>query len=179
MRRGARIGIDYGEARIGVAVCDSDARVVLPRTVVRRDRFGTDIDDILDIVEDIEAIEIVVGLPRHLSGREGEVARAAESFARKLDRACRDAGHRVRVCLVDERLTSSSAHAQLESMGIGNRQRRGRVDQLAAAMILEQALEIERHSATPPGRTVNGSESRRAHGDDRCHNVRKKRNDHG
>lgn len=150
-RSGARVGIDFGLARIGVAVSDSSGTVVLPKTTVNYSRYGTHLDEIADIVDDVSAIEVVVGLPRHLSGAEGASARAARQFARELGAIVTKA----RICVVDERLTSNQAHNDLATMGVDNRARRNKVDQLAAAIILEQALDLEKKTGKLPGETIS------------------------
>ncbi|MDO5729106.1 MAG: Holliday junction resolvase RuvX [Actinomycetaceae bacterium] len=149
-RTGARVGIDFGFARIGVAVTDPHGSVVIPKCTVRFSRYGTHLDEIADIIEDISAIEVVIGLPRHLSGAEGASAKAARKFARELAVFVPE----VRICVVDERLTSNQAHSDLATMGIDNRARRNKVDQLAAAIILEQALDVEKNTGKLPGETI-------------------------
>lgn len=151
MRMGVRLGIDYGGARIGVAACDPQATVVLPLQVVPTSKYGEDVEEVAQIAADRDAIEIVVGYPRHMSGKTGASARAARKFARELAHAY----PRARVALVDERLTSVQAHSLLAAGEVSGRERKGKVDPLAAAIILETALESERRGGKPPGETVS------------------------
>ncbi|MDT3767682.1 Holliday junction resolvase RuvX [Gleimia hominis] len=150
-RAGVRIGVDYGGARIGVAVTDPAGRFALPHETVARSKWGEDVDQIADLAEQLAAIEIVVGLPKHLSGASGASAKSARKFAHKLGSAC----PQLRVCMVDERLTTSTAHEQLAAAGIDNRRRKDKVDQVAATVILEQAIEIERRTGKEPGETIS------------------------
>ncbi|MDO5721182.1 MAG: Holliday junction resolvase RuvX [Actinomycetaceae bacterium] len=151
MRPGVRLGVDYGGARIGVSVSDPQASVVLPLTVVQADPYGDeDVAEVAEIAREREAVEIIVGYPRHMSGKVGSSARAARKFAVKLGQLC----PHLRVALVDERLTSVQAQAHLSQMQVSTRERKGKVDPIAAAIILETALEMERSTARPAGETV-------------------------
>lgn len=150
MRRGARVGIDVGSVRIGVAVTDPTGTIALPRTTVKHSPYGEHFDEIADIIDEVHAIEVVVGYPRHLSGAAGASARFARRFARELGEIVNGP----RICLLDERLTTHQAHTDLAAMGIDNRARHDKVDQLAAAIILEHALELETNTGKLPGETI-------------------------
>ena len=100
-----------------------------------------------DLVEDLGVIEVIVGLPRHLDGRTGASARDARRWARALADRVRP----VTVRLVDERLTTVTAHRSLHEAGCHERGFRAVVDQAAAVVILEQALETERRTGAPAG----------------------------
>lgn len=150
MRRGARVGIDVGSVRIGVAVTDATGTIALPRTTVEHSPYGAHFDEIADIIDEVNAIEVVVGYPRHLSGVAGASAQFARRFARQLGEIVNEP----RICLLDERLTTNQAHQDLAVMGIDNRARLDKVDQLAAAIILEHALELEKNTGKLPGETI-------------------------
>ena len=138
--------------RIGVASCDAEALVCTPVETLYRDKRGdSHIDDILDLVDEYGAIEVIVGLPRHMDGSEGYQAKDARRVARTLSLQTRD----IAVRLVDERLTSVSAHRALHEAGRSARHHRSVVDQVAAVMILELALDIERQTGEPPGELVH------------------------
>lgn len=148
MRRGKRLAIDVGEARVGVAMCDPDAILATPVTTLTRN--GSDIRKALRIAREQEVMEVIVGLPLNMDGTEGVSARHArhwaDLFAKRIDP--------VRVRMVDERLSSVTAHTQLSQSGLNSRRHRSVVDQAAAIVILETALEIERRTGEAPGELV-------------------------
>ena len=148
MRRGRRIAVDVGDVRIGVALCDPDGLLATPLETVRAGRGAW--ARIAAIAEEYGAIEIVVGLPRSLSGREGPAAAKARAFARKL--AGQVAPLPVR--LVDERMSTVTATHGLRASGVRSKKGRSVVDQAAAVVILQSALEAERASGRPPGEHV-------------------------
>lgn len=148
MRTGVRIGIDPGDARIGVARSDPTGFLATPVETVRRGRG--DLGRLAAIVTEHEAVEIVLGLPRSLSGREGPAAVKTREFASRLARSVAP----VPVRLVDERLTTVSAEAMLRDRGRKGSDRRSVVDQAAAVLILQHALDTERASGTAPGEIV-------------------------
>lgn len=144
MRFGVRLGIDVGQARIGVARSDASGSLVVPVSTIRRD--GRDLARIGGIARTHEVIEIIVGLPLGLSGDEGTAAERARHYAGMI---ARRTGIPVR--LVDERLSTVTAHAALHDAGLDSRKHRAVVDQVAATVILEQALAIERSTGDAPG----------------------------
>lgn len=138
MRSGVRIGVDVGTVRVGVAASDPRGVLAVPVTTVARDRKGaSDLDELAEIVRERHAVEVVVGLPASLSGREGPAAASAREYASAL--AARVAP--VRVLLVDERLTTVVAHRRMAERGIRSRSRRAVVDQEAAVAILQSYLD--------------------------------------
>jgi putative Holliday junction resolvase len=149
MRQGVRIALDWGDARIGVAACDADGVLAYPVTVVRSGQ--EEIADLIAIITEFEPIEVLVGLPRSLSGSEGPAARKAR------ERAVRLAGAvRVPVRLVDERLTTVTASRRLSEGGKRAKEQRKLIDAAAAVTILEQALAFEQSQGKPPGELVSG-----------------------
>lgn len=153
MRPGVRIGIDPGDARIGVARSDPSGFLATPVETVRRGKG--DLARIGRILAAEEAdgatvIEVVVGLPRSLSGSEGPAAAKVREFAGRL--AARVAPVPVR--LVDERMTTVSAEAMLRDQGRTGGKRRAVVDQAAAVLILQHALDTERATGAAPGEIV-------------------------
>ena len=153
MRFGVRLGIDPGDARIGVARSDPSGMLATPVETVRRGKG--DLARIAEILTEEHAVEVVVGLPRSLSGREGPAAVKVRQFA--LDLARQVAPVPVRLC--DERLTTVSAEAMLRDRGRKGAKRRAVVDQAAAVVILQQALETERARGSVPGELVEVPES--------------------
>ncbi|MGH8869308.1 MAG: Holliday junction resolvase RuvX [Actinomycetes bacterium] len=148
MRAGARLGVDIGEARIGVAASDSHGLVATPVETVRRGKG--DLARLGALAAERDAVEIVVGLPRSLSGRDGPAAEAARAFAARLAAYVAP----VPVRLVDERLSTVSAERGLRATGVDSRQGRAVVDQAAAAIILQSALDAERGAGGAPGQIV-------------------------
>jgi UPF0755 protein len=141
---GVRLGVDPGDARIGVARSDPTGFLATPLETVRRGQG--DVRRIVRLAAETEAVEVVVGLPRSLSGGEGPAAAKVRAWAAALSRALAP----LPVRLVDERLTTISAEAMLRDRGVKGRARRAVVDQAAAVVILQQALDTERATGTPP-----------------------------
>lgn len=148
MRHGVRLGIDPGDARIGVARSDPSGFLATPVETVRSGKG--DLARIAAILAEEEAVEVVVGLPRSLSGREGPAAVKVREFATNLARRVAP----VPVRLVDERMTTISAEAMLRDQGRKGGKRRAVVDQAAAVLILQHALDTERTTGTAPGEIV-------------------------
>lgn len=150
MRAGARLAFDVGKARVGVARCDEEAILALPVVTLERDRYGADLDEAADLVEEHRAIEAIVGLPLHMGGGQSSSTQDATAWARQL--AARIVPIPVR--LVDERLSTVSAQRSLHESGQQARNFRAVVDQAAAVVILDQALQTERLTGEPAGRQV-------------------------
>jgi putative Holliday junction resolvase len=152
LRFGVRLGVDPGDARIGVARSDPSGVLATPVETVPRGKG--DLRRLRKIVAEHEAVEVVVGLPRSLSGGEGPAAVKARAFARKLAERVAP----VPVRLTDERLTTVTAEAMLRDQRKGAK-RRAVVDQVAAVVILQQALDSERATGRPPGELVPTEDS--------------------
>jgi putative Holliday junction resolvase len=148
MRHGVRLGIDPGDTRVGVARSDRSGTLATPVETVRRGKG--DLRRIHQLVDEHEAVEVVVGLPRSLSGGEGPAAVKVREFAARLARRLAP----VPVRLFDERLTTVSAEAMLRDRGRKGSDRRAVVDQAAAVLILQHALDAERVTGNPPGEIV-------------------------
>jgi putative Holliday junction resolvase len=152
MRPGVRLGVDVGDVRIGVARCDPSARIATPVETVPQGPGS--ISRLLDLAAENAAVEVVVGLPRSLSGRLGPAAVKVSAFATALTQQARERGMSVPVRLVDERLTTVSAERQLRERGRKGARRRAVVDQAAAVVILQHAIDTERSTGRPPGEEV-------------------------
>jgi putative holliday junction resolvase len=148
MRSGVRVAVDVGDARIGVAVCDPDGLLAVPLETVRRG--PGDLDRVAEIVSFQNALEVVVGLPTSLSGREGPAAAKVRQYAAEIGQAVAP----VPVRLVDERMTTVTAERVLRDRGKKGAKRRAVVDQAAAVVILQHALDSERATGSAPGETL-------------------------
>ena len=150
MRRGVRMALDWGDARIGVAACDRDGILAYPVSTVRA---GADeIAELEALVAEYGPVEVLVGFPRSLSGREGPAAGKARERAGRLAGAVG-----VPVRLVDERLTTVTASQRLSQGGKRVKEQRELIDAAAAVAILEQALAFEQSRGIPPGELVSAS----------------------
>jgi putative holliday junction resolvase len=143
LRKGKRLGVDVGTVRVGIASSDPDGLLAFPLvTLPFSERIAS---DIAEIVTEHEAIEVIVGLPMHLSGSEGVSAQAARRLAHDLVLLG------VQARLIDERLTTTSASSSLRQSGKSTREQKSLIDQEAARVILQLALDSERASGRPPG----------------------------
>ena len=152
--RGARLGVDVGKARIGLAASDPDGLVATPVETVPRVLGGegrtADVARIAAEVDERLAAVVYVGLPRHLSGAEGAATQDARGFAARLAAAVAP----VPVRVVDERMSTVAAHAQLRAAGRKTKSHRPVIDQAAAVIILQSALDVERAAGTRAGELV-------------------------
>ncbi|NLU73707.1 Holliday junction resolvase RuvX [Streptomyces sp. HNM0575] len=150
MRRGRRLAVDVGDARIGVASSDPDGLLATPvETVPGRDLPAAR-RRLAALVTEYEPIEVVAGLPRSLNGGEGPAAAKVREFAGELARKITP----VPVRLVDERMSTVTAAQDMRASGVNSKKGRSRIDQAAAVVILQNALETERMSGSPPGECV-------------------------
>jgi putative Holliday junction resolvase len=135
------IGIDYGEKRIGIAA--SDGALAVPVTILEHTSRGDDLDRVADIILEREADAVVVGLPLHSSGDEGEQARRCRRFAESLARSTG-----LPVEYQDETLSSVTAEAAVRELpGVGHGRHSRSVDDHAAARILQAYLDERESSA--------------------------------
>ncbi|WP_369406109.1 Holliday junction resolvase RuvX [Alicyclobacillus kakegawensis] len=140
------LGIDYGRARIGVAVSDPTGLFAQGLTVIPRRTDEAAAAEIARIAREQAAELIVVGLPRRMDGSLGERAAQCQAFAERVASA---AG--LPVDLYDERLTTVSAERTLIDADVGRARRRQVVDKLAAALMLQGWLDSRRKRATDDG----------------------------
>ncbi|CAN5306774.1 Holliday junction resolvase RuvX [soil metagenome] len=151
MRPGVRLGVDVGKVRVGVARSDPHGMLATPVETVAR---GTgDTERIRALVVEFEVTEVIVGLPLALSGGESASTGDARGFAASLARELA-----VPVRLVDERLSTVSAHSAMRASGRSQKQSRSVIDQVAAVIILQHALDVERSGAQAPGVLVSPDE---------------------
>jgi putative Holliday junction resolvase len=145
--RGTRLGVDVGTVRVGLATSDPDGLIATPvQTLARRSSLSR----IVREVGERRAAVVYVGLPMHLSGAEGASSEAVRSYADLLATAIAP----VAVRLVDERMSTVSAHRALHESGRSGRTHRQVIDQAAAVVILQSALETERATGVRAGEPV-------------------------
>ncbi|WP_019876948.1 Holliday junction resolvase RuvX [Sporichthya polymorpha] len=147
MRSGVRLAVDLGSVRIGVAASDPSGLLAFPVETVRRG--AGDVERLAALAVEHDVLEVLLGLPRGLSGREGEAARGVRAFAERLAT--------VLPCplrLVDERLSTVTAGSQMRAAGVNSRKGRSAIDQAAAVVFLQTALDAERATGDAPGEPV-------------------------
>ena len=146
MRSGTRLGVDVGSVRVGVARSDSEGLMAVPVATLAR---NSAMSELVDLVAHYGALEILVGLPRSLAGRDTSSTVDAEAFAKELSaRVACD------VRMIDERLSTVQASAGLREAGRTAKQQRGVLDQAAAVILLQHALDAERIQGVAPGLLV-------------------------
>ena len=154
MRRGRRLAVDVGDARIGVASSDPDGLLATPVETIPAGSGC--VRRLVELAREYDVIEVVVGLPISLSGGEGPAAAKVRAFATELAAAVSP----VPVRLVDERMSTMTADSHLRASGMAGtnkqsgRKRRAVIDQAAATVILQTALDAERMRNEPPGEGV-------------------------
>jgi putative Holliday junction resolvase len=136
---GRRLGIDYGDARVGIAICDVDGLVATPLTTLNNDHklFSR----LENLIEEHQIMGIYLGKPMHLNGVEGSTQESVAAFSQRLQESIA-----IPITYVDERMTTSFAERKLREMNKNARESKGLLDQLAAQAILQLGLEIE-HNA--------------------------------
>jgi putative Holliday junction resolvase len=139
MQRGRRIAFDYGDVRIGVAVSDPDSILCSPLTTLK----ATDkklLSQILELINEIEPVQLFVGNPALLSGKDGLASEKALSFAQQL-RTVTD----LEVVMVDERMSTISAARNLRESGKNAKESKESIDMAAAIAILEFGIELQKN----------------------------------
>lgn len=147
----ARLGIDWGKARIGVAA--SGARTSFAYPVETVPAGPQEFARLAEIVAEYEPGVVYVGLPVNLKGELGPAAQyvtdKARCLAERID---------VPVRLVDERMSTAAASRNLGSVGRNTRSQRGIIDQAAAVEILQAALDAEERTGSPAGEPLESEE---------------------
>ena len=139
MTFGRRLGIDFGLARIGVAICDSEGLIATPLTTLKNDKKI--FSELAEIIQSQNIVGIFVGKPKQLSGVEGATVELVAAFSERLMES-----FGLPITYVDERLTSNAAEKLLKSAGKNSKESRGLIDQLAAVAILELGIQIEKRN---------------------------------
>jgi putative holliday junction resolvase len=144
--KGVRLGVDVGQVRVGVSISDPDGILATPLVTLKRDlktrdgQVPADIRELSQLVDEHHCVEVVVGLPVTLAGREGPAATQARAYAQRL------AGQiaPVPVQLTDERMSTVTATRRLAERGVRGRRQRAVIDQAAAVEILQRWLDTQR-----------------------------------
>lgn len=153
--QGVKLGVDVGTVRVGVAICDPDAILATPfKTLDRNAKKNSDVLLIARLAEERGAVQVIVGLPRTMKGEEHASARMATDYAELLATELAARGLDVPVNLVDERLSSVTAHRNLHEAGMSSRNHRKVVDQVAAAGILQHAIDMQKARGADVGSRV-------------------------
>jgi putative Holliday junction resolvase len=140
---GALFGLDIGEKTIGVAVCDPGRMVATPVETIRRKKFTSDAERLKELAEARGVVGLVIGLPRNMDGTEGPSAQRARAFARNLPRILP-----LPVAFWDERLSTAAMERDLIALDTSRAKRAEKIDEAAAAFILQGAIDRIRGLAT-------------------------------
>jgi putative holliday junction resolvase len=133
------IALDIGSKRIGVAGCDGTGLIATGLFTIDRQSFEQDVEILGSLIQERSATILIVGLPYTLAGELGKQAQRTQKYARKLGRALE-----LPIEYIDERLTSVAAEEMMIAGGRSPRDNKGEVDRLAAAIILQQWLDVRR-----------------------------------
>lgn len=130
------LGIDYGDVRIGLAISDLTGMIAQSLGVIQGRDEEKRLAELDAYMKEYKPETVVLGYPLNMNGTKGERAERSEDFAKLLEKK-----YSVKVVLWDERLSSMAAHRTLEEAGISGKKRKGKVDPLAAAFILQGYLD--------------------------------------
>ncbi|MCC9196431.1 Holliday junction resolvase RuvX [Arthrobacter sp. zg-Y820] len=163
--RGVKLGVDVGLARVGLAVSDPDGMLAMPVKTLKRDaKKNSDIKVLVREAADRNAVQVFVGLPRSMRGTETASTQMARDYADLLLTELERSGNGLPVHLVDERLTTVSAHRSLHEAGLNSKDHRRVVDQAAAVAILQQAIDMQRSLGRDVGEPVTSCRQQRQTG---------------
>ena len=142
---GRLLGVDYGSVRVGLAVTDPDRIIASPLATYTRRDPEADASYFRDLVQGESVVSLVVGLPVHLNGREGQKAQEARAFGQWLKEVTE-----LPVIFYDERFTTVQAESALWEAGLTHKRRKDRRDRVAAQMLLQAYLAAGCPPETPP-----------------------------
>jgi putative Holliday junction resolvase len=146
MKPGRRIAFDFGDVRIGVAVTDASGILATPLRFLQNSEESL-ISGISSLYQEYQPIYTVIGFPSHLSGVESQKSKSVSDFAAKVSEITENP-----IYLIDERLTTVSASRSLREAGLNSKSSKNEIDSMAAAAILESALNQERIQGEPMNR---------------------------
>ncbi|MEE2685200.1 MAG: Holliday junction resolvase RuvX [Planctomycetota bacterium] len=143
-KEGRLAGIDFGTRRVGIAICDAGQRLASPLDIYQRGSESDDAQYFQRIVREESLVGLVIGLPVFASGEESEKSQQARAFGQWLSRL---AG--IPVAFHDERYSTAQAEAALGAASLTKKQRKQRIDKVAAQFILSAYLESARSTEGP------------------------------
>lgn len=149
MKQGRRLGVDFGDVRVGLAMSDTSGLLASPMVTLKNEGVHTLVDVIAKVAHENEVVAIYIGLPIHLSGNEGNASGKSREFALALQKHLPES---VTLRFIDERLSTAQAHS--EAIHAGKKVSRENIDQLAAVVLLENALHSESIHNTWAGKPV-------------------------
>lgn len=138
------LAVDFGRKRLGLALSDPTGTVAGPVPAIQR-KGDAWWGELLELIRAQDVGEVVVGLPRNMDGSYGPSAEICRKFAAELQQRCG-----LTPFLQDERLTSKAASSTLREGGLSERQQRGKLDSVAASLLLQVYLQ-KRRGTSPPG----------------------------
>ena len=133
------LGVDYGDARIGLSVSDELETLASPLVTLKSESMRKNIDAVAEAAAEEKVLRIVIGLPLNMDGSEGARASKTRSFGRVLEKVSG-----LPVEYFDERLTSVEAEEIMESVGVKKNKRKNLVDRIAAQLILQSYLDASK-----------------------------------
>ena len=153
MRIGRRLAVDVGRVRLGVALCDQEGILASPLDAVSRSSVSSEtVASLANLVDEHDVMEVYVGDPLSLSGKQTDSTSDARSLAAELSQAIS-----IPVRLVDERFTTVTAATKLRASGVSAKDSKSIIDSASAVEILESALSFEKISGVAPGVLVGDS----------------------
>jgi putative Holliday junction resolvase len=144
------LALDLGERRIGVAVSDALGVIATPLEVIHRSSKTADFRRIADLAREHQAGALIIGHPLNADGSAGPQAKSVERYAAALKQALRDEGLELPLLLWDEHGSSQRAQQAMIAAGRGAQDRRAKIDAAAAAIILQDYLDVQRPPLAPP-----------------------------
>ena len=132
------LGIDYGERRIGLALSDPLGIIAKPLKVIDRKTTPDYKSAIIEIIDEKEVVEIIIGLPITMKGDYSEQTKTVQKFIDEISGICN-----IPVTEIDERFSSIAAKKSLHEQGVKTGHEKGRVDETAAAIILQEFLDSQ------------------------------------
>ena len=139
------LGLDYGTARVGVAISDTLQMIASPLYYIPAKDQQACIAAIAELCQEREVGRVVVGLPKHMNNTEGESSKAARAFGAKIEAATG-----LSVDFLDERLTTAAAERVLIAANVSRKKRKEKIDSMAAGIILQNYLDAKGSPSIPP-----------------------------